>query len=84
MNDDVYVSPNVSKIFTVSYMHYNTIGTVIGIAVGLVVSWLFPTDQNIDPKLLAPCIRKKSPKQSIKTVEFFLTNCEENNPVSQD
>lgn len=77
MNDDVYVGPNVWKIFTVSYMHYNTIGTVVGIAVGLVVSWLFPKDQNIDPKLLAPCIRKQSPKQSNKTVEFYLPNIEE-------
>lgn len=58
MNDDLYVSPNVWKIYTVSYMHYNTIGTIIGIAVGLAVSFLFPVDQNIHPKLLTPFIRK--------------------------
>lgn len=58
MNEDVYVSPDVWKIYTVSYMHYSTIGTLVGLVVGLVVSWLFPSDQKIDPKLLTPCIRK--------------------------
>lgn len=84
MNDDVYVSPDVWKFFTLSYMHYNTIGTAIGIAVGLIVSWLFPIDQNIDPKLLAPYMRKKITKQSTKTEEFYLTKSDENCPVSQD
>lgn len=69
MNEDVYASPNTWKIFTVSYMHYPTIGTFVGIAVGLVVSLLFPTDQNIDPKLLTPCIRKLMyPKYTTKTI----------------
>ncbi|VVC39886.1 Sodium/solute symporter [Cinara cedri] len=58
MNEDVYVSPNVWKIHTVSYMHYNTVGTLVGIGVGLLVSYLFPTDQKVDLKLLAPCIRR--------------------------
>lgn len=58
MNEDVYVSPNVQKIFTISYAHYTTIGTVIGIVVGLAISLLFPTDQKIDPKLLTPFVRK--------------------------
>jgi hypothetical protein len=84
MNDDVYVSPNVWKMFTVSYMHYNTIGTGIGIVVGLIVSWLFPIDQNIDPKLLAPCMRKKITKQSTKMVEIYLTKSDDNSPVPQD
>lgn len=54
----MYASPNVWKIYTVSYMHYSTIGTVVGIGIGLLVSLLFPTDQDIDPRLLTPCIRK--------------------------
>lgn len=58
MNDDVHVSPNVWKIFTISYMHYCTIGTLVGIAVGLIISFLFPKNQNIDPKLLTPFVRK--------------------------
>lgn len=58
LNEDVYVSPKVWTIYTVSYMHYSTIGTFVGIVVGLVVSWLFPSDQETDPKLLTPCIRK--------------------------
>lgn len=58
MNEDVYVAPNVWKIYTISYVHYNTIGTIVGIAVGLIVSFLFPVDQNIHPKLLTPFIRK--------------------------
>lgn len=58
MNEDVYVSPNVWKIYTISYMHYNTVGTLVGIVVGLLVSYLFPTDQKVDLKLLTPCIRK--------------------------
>lgn len=58
MNEDVYVMPNVWKIYTVSYMHYSTIGTIIGITVGLAISLLFPTDQDIDPKLLTPFVRK--------------------------
>lgn len=57
LNEDVYASPNVWTIFTVSYMHYSTIGTLVGIAVGLAVSLLFPTDENVDPRLLTPCIR---------------------------
>lgn len=58
MNEDVYVSPNVMKIYTVSYMHYTTVGCLVGMAVGLVVSLLFPTDEQIDPKLLTPCVRR--------------------------
>lgn len=58
MNEDVFVSPDVWKIYTISYMHYSTIGTIIGIVVGLAVSLLFPTDKHVDPKLLTPCIRK--------------------------
>jgi hypothetical protein len=58
LNEDVFVSENVWKIYTVSYMHYSTIGTLVGIAVGLVVSLLSPTEQKLDPKLVTPFIRK--------------------------
>jgi ABC-type lipoprotein release transport system permease subunit len=58
MNEDVYVSPNVQKVFTLSYMYFGTIGTVVGMAVGIIVSLVFPSKQSIDPKLLTPCIRK--------------------------
>lgn len=57
INEDVYASSNVWKIYTLSYMHYNSIGLILGIVIGLVVSMLFPTDQKVDPKLLSPCIR---------------------------
>lgn len=86
MNNDVYVSPNVWKIYTVSYMHYSTIGFLVGMAVGLAVSLLFPTDQCVDPKLLAPWLRKL-------THSKFLTNTPQLNgtremtpyqPVSQN
>jgi len=69
LNEDVYASPNVWTIYTVSYMHYSTIGTMVGIAVGLAVSLLFPTDDNVDPRLLTPCIRNfVYPKYMAKTV----------------
>lgn len=58
LNEDVYASESVWKIYTVSYMHYSTIGTLVGIAVGLVVSLLFPTEQKLDPSLITPFIRK--------------------------
>lgn len=57
MNEDVYVAPDVWTVYTVSYMHYSTIGTVVGIAVGLAVSLLLPVRQDIDPRLLAPFVR---------------------------
>ncbi|XP_050435700.1 sodium-coupled monocarboxylate transporter 1-like [Adelges cooleyi] len=57
MNDDVYVSPDVPKIYTLCYNHYSTLGMLIGLAVGLAVSLIFPTEQDYDPKLLTPCIR---------------------------
>ncbi|XP_001948596.2 sodium-coupled monocarboxylate transporter 1 [Acyrthosiphon pisum] len=69
LNEDVYASPNVWKIYTVSYMHYSTIGTLVGIAVGLAVSLMFPTDENVDPRLLTPCIRNfVYPKYMTETV----------------
>ncbi|XP_060874215.1 sodium-coupled monocarboxylate transporter 1-like [Metopolophium dirhodum] len=69
LNEDVYASPNVWTIYTVSYMHYSTIGTLVGIAVGLAVSLLFPTDENVDPRLLTPCIRNfVYPKYMAETV----------------
>lgn len=84
MNEDVYVSPNVWKIYTVSYMHYSTIGTVIGIVVGLAVSLLFPTGQSVDPKLLTSFIRKLMyPKYIVKQMTNG-TNTEVYKPVSQD
>lgn len=58
MNDEVYMSPNVWKIFAVSYMHYTTIGVFVCVAVGLIFSLLFPEDREVDPSLLTPCIRK--------------------------
>lgn len=74
LNEEVYASPNVPTIYTVSYMHYSTIGTVVGIAVGLAVSLLFPTDQNIDPRLLTPCIRNfVYPKYMAETVKNGVT-----------
>ncbi|VVC39887.1 Sodium/solute symporter [Cinara cedri] len=87
MNDDVYVSPNVLKIFTVSYLHYNTVGTIIGIVVGLVVSVLFPMDQNIDPKLITPCVRKfLYPKYAVAkgNRSGYVTRSEEYRPVTQN
>lgn len=84
MNEDVYVSPNVWKIFTVSYMHYNTIGTVVGLVVGLIVSLLFPTEQNIDPKLLTPLVlkfinHKKKTKSNVNNIVIHSYP-----PVAQD
>lgn len=79
MNEDVYVSPNVWKIFTISYMHYCTIGTVVGIVVGLAVSYLFPTNQNIDPKLLTPFVRRlnyhnnRAKSKGTSTAEEYIT-----------
>lgn len=58
MNEDVYVAPDVWKIYTVSYLHYNTIGAVVGVAVGLAVSLLSPVRQEVDPRLLAPFVRR--------------------------
>lgn len=84
MNKDVYVSPNVWKIYTISYMYYTSLGTIIGIAVGLAVSLIFPQEQDIDPKLLTPFIRnfmypKYMTKEKLDTVKT-----EEYKPVSQD
>lgn len=59
MNEDLYASSDLWKIYAVSYVHYPTIGFLIGIVVGIAVSLLFPTSQNVDPKLLTPCIRKR-------------------------
>lgn len=82
LNEHVYASPNVWKIYTVSYMHYSTVGTIVGIAVGLVVSLLFPTRQSVDPKLLAPFVRpfgtsddhKARSKSQPKTEEYALVS----------
>jgi len=71
MNKDVYVSPNVWKIYTVSYMHYSTIGFLVGMAVGLAVSLLFPTDQCVDPKLLAPWLRKSTHSKFVTDAPQF-------------
>lgn len=80
MNEDIYVSPDVPKMYTISYMHYSTIGTIIGISVGLIVSILFPTEQNIDPKLLTPFVRKMYLKHTDKLIdekktEDYISDC---------
>lgn len=75
MNEDLYVSPNVWKIYAVSYLHFNIIGTLIGIAVGLAVSILFPMEQNIDAKLLSPFVRKfLNPKYTMNSNETYTNN----------
>ncbi|VVC39885.1 Sodium/solute symporter [Cinara cedri] len=85
MNEDVYVSPDVWKIYTVSYMHYNTLGSLIGITIGLVVSYLFPTDRKIDSKLLAPCIRKFVYSERSEQKKFNRkASMTDGNPVVQD
>lgn len=85
MNDDVYVSPNVWKIYTVSYLHYTTIGTIVGIVVGLVVSFLFPTDEHVNLRLLSPCIRKFMYPEFVTTMENHSKHRnEEYRPVTRD
>ncbi|CAH1726372.1 unnamed protein product [Aphis gossypii] len=76
LNEDVYAGPDVLTIYTISYMHYSTIGTLVGIAVGLAVSLLFPEEeQDVDPKLLTPFIRKLVyPKYMTETVKNGRTN----------
>lgn len=83
MNDDVYVNPNLSKLYTLSFMHYSTVGTLVGIAVGILVSLLFPEEQNIDPKLLTPFVRKfmhpkymANSKSETKAEEYTLVSQE--------
>lgn len=82
MNEDVYLSENVLKIYTVSYQHYSTIGTLVGVAVGLIVSLLFPTEQDIDPKLFTPIIRRLMYPKYIDKPNGIKT--EEYTPVTQD
>ncbi|KAL4085013.1 hypothetical protein QTP88_027860 [Uroleucon formosanum] len=88
LNQDVYASSNLWSIYTVSYMHYCTIGTFVGIAVGLAVSLLFPTDESVDPKLLTPWIRNfVNPKYMTKTVQNGKTTHNKTDtyePVSQE
>jgi len=76
LNEDVYAGPDVPTIYTISYMHYSTIGTLVGIAVGLAVSLLFPEEeQDVDPKLLTPFIRNFAyPKYMTETVKNGRTN----------
>lgn len=84
INEDVYASPDVWSIFTVSYQHYSTIGFLIGIVVGLAVSVLFPTDQKVDPRLLTPCVRNLVyPKYTPKN-KSIVTKTDEYTAVSQD
>lgn len=84
MNEDVYVSPNVWKIYTVSYMYYTLIGTLTGIAFGLVVSLLFPQEKDVDPKLLTPFIRKFMYPKYLAKEKLKKVKIEEYKPVSQD
>lgn len=85
MNEDVYVSPNVWKIYTVSYLHYSTIGTLVGIMVGLAVSLLFPTDEPVDAKLLTPFVRNLMyPEYMIRSKSNGINVVDEYKPVSQD
>ncbi|VVC39888.1 Sodium/solute symporter [Cinara cedri] len=87
LNDDVYVSSNTWKIYTVSYLHYTTIGTVVGIVVGLAVSFLFPTDEQVDPKLLTFCVRKFMNSEYTETKgdqPDYRTRTEKYNPEIQD
>lgn len=79
----MYASPNVWKIYTVSYMHYSTVGTLVGIAAGLVVSLLFPTDDEVDPRLLTPCIRKFTHPSFMTEKNVNRTAVEEYELVSQ-
>lgn len=78
MNEDVYASADLWKIYTVSYQHYPTVGFLVGIVVGVAVSLLFPMYQNVDPKLLTPCVRKfvnpkcTEKKKLDKTEEYTL------------
>jgi len=84
LNEDVYADPNLWKIYTISYFHYSTLGTIVGIAVGLAVSLLFPLDQEIDPKLLTPFVRHfMFPGYVAKAKENKTNMVEEYAPVAQ-
>ncbi|XP_050533671.1 sodium-coupled monocarboxylate transporter 1-like [Daktulosphaira vitifoliae] len=81
LNNDVYAAPDVWKIFTISYMHFSTLGPLIGIVVGLIISIIFPSDQQVDPKLLTPFVRRivypnhqiqKDKFNGIKSDEYIL------------
>lgn len=70
----VIVSEDIPLIYRVSYVYYCMIGTVVGLAVGLPVSFLTgPQDlHDFNPKLLVPQIRKfmkNSLKEQTNTIQ---------------
>lgn len=73
--------PSVPLIFQLSFFYFTMLGTFVGLAVGLVVSYLTdePPLDRLDPKLFTPIIRSFLPKkQELKshTEEYKLVSTE--------
>ncbi|KAK7590845.1 hypothetical protein V9T40_002458 [Parthenolecanium corni] len=59
-----YIAEDLNPIFTVSFMYYTLIGGIVGIVIGLLVSFLTgPTDLNtLNPEYIAPGVRNFLPR----------------------
>lgn len=63
---------NGFQLHHISYLYFSVLGTLITIGISIIVSMLmgFRDPAEIDPKLLAPCLRKYfKRKQDYKIVE---------------
>lgn len=77
----VAAEDSVPLMFQLSYMYYNAFGTLVGLIVGLTVSYITgPQDiSKINPNLFVPQIRKYLPNTSNDNKNIDMSNIEKTN-----
>lgn len=84
LTDGVFTHKDLPSLYALSYMYYATLGTLIGIIVGILVSWFSKTKdsdlQNLNPDLVAPVMRRWLPKSKLlpPKYEYHQANRDEN------
>lgn len=72
MTDVVYASENVFNGFLLSYMYYTGFGTIVGLVVGIAVSWFTSKPEQLEelnPELITPLIRRFLPAKKIAHIK---------------
>lgn len=62
----VVADASVPHIYQLSYLYYNLLGTIIGLATGIIVSFLTGAQKpsDVNPDLIVPQVRKFLPKHT--------------------
>lgn len=86
VGDGVYIHRDLNPIHALSFLYYTPIGALVGVIVGLLVSYLTGGNdlEKLNPKLITPPIRKLFPELGVKDLDTCKSMAEELKLITQE